>query len=76
MNLATQLNISLGDASWPHTAMLQSSGPGRVGLQLANRLTRAGMKVAEWGRPDRYLHVQNSDLFNKTGERFDITWSR
>jgi hypothetical protein len=28
----------------------------------------------EWDRPDRYLHVQNSDLFNKTGERFSIIW--
>jgi hypothetical protein len=28
----------------------------------------------EWDRPDRYLHVQNSDLFNRTAEGFCITW--
>jgi hypothetical protein len=34
----------------------------------------SALSPKEWGRPDRYLDVQKSDLFNKTGEGFHLIW--
>lgn len=49
---------------------------GQLVAEGIRRETGQELKVSpkEWDRPDRHFHLQNSDLFNKTGERFSITW--
>jgi hypothetical protein len=50
----------------------------RTGRLVAEGIFRNGQELPltgkEWGRPDRYLDVQSSDLCNKKGETWSVLW--